>query len=277
MVGAGRAGLPELVQLAGQTARGMQQGHASLPIARCTAPITCASDGSAALVGPVTLAASPCQSVLPLLALLGPGGRRLPALQRGSKFDKPLRARRRPAAAPGACRHRKAGMFRPMMVLSVFLNSAQEPVVKSWSRVPTASTTSASSRQPVGGGGAGDADRRHVERMPVRQRRFAALGLADRNAGRLDELRRVLRRPANRGRRRRRSPAAFSRLERRRPRPPARRRSGRGRRGVQTRSARRSFPDSHRPRPARPGTAPASPARIRQDRSAPAWRGRAPG
>src|SRR5262249_1073582 len=39
----------------------------------------------------------------------------------------------------------KACALRPMMVRPAFLNSAQEPVVKSCSLVPTASTTSASS------------------------------------------------------------------------------------------------------------------------------------
>ena len=79
-------------------------------------------------------------------------------------------------------RRRSGCTLRPMMRRSGFLNSAHEPVVKSCSRVPTASTTSASSRQRVGGGRAGDADGAEVERMIVRQARLAGLRLADRNA-----------------------------------------------------------------------------------------------
>ena len=43
-------------------------------------------------------------------------------------------------------------------------------------------------RQPVGGRCTGDADRRHVERMVVRQRGLAALRLADRNTGRFHDF-----------------------------------------------------------------------------------------
>jgi hypothetical protein len=54
--------------------------------------------------------------------------------------------------------------------LSAFWNSAQEPVVKSCNRVPTASSRSASSLNGVGGTRAGDTHRTHVQFIEEGQR-----------------------------------------------------------------------------------------------------------
>ena len=146
MVAARRAGLPELVQFARQAARRHAAASRRSPCARCTAPITCASEGSAALVDAVTLAGRrPAIRSCRLGRIVGPGRRRLPAARapRRVRFE-PLGA----SATSGSARclpASKGCTLRPMIVLPAFLNSAQEPVVKSCSRVPTASTTSASS------------------------------------------------------------------------------------------------------------------------------------
>ena len=66
MVGGGRARLPQLVQFARQAAGGADI-EMSRPSARCTAPITCASEGSA-LVAAVTASASFIQAVKPSCA-----------------------------------------------------------------------------------------------------------------------------------------------------------------------------------------------------------------
>ena len=51
VVAAGRAGLPQLVQLARQAAGGADHDVVARRRRGCTAPITCASDGSSALAG----------------------------------------------------------------------------------------------------------------------------------------------------------------------------------------------------------------------------------
>ena len=59
--------------------------------------------------------------------------------------------------------------------------------MKSWSRVPTASTTSASGGEVVGRGRPDDAERAAVEPVVVRHERPAGDGLDDRDAVRLGE------------------------------------------------------------------------------------------
>ena len=175
----------------------------SRPSARCTAPITCASEGSA-LVAAVTASASFIQASKPFLRR---SASRRPAPCSCRDWRRVPPGPTRASATSGRARclaASKTCVLRPMIVLSGFLNSAQEPVVKSCSRVPTASTTSASSHERVGGGGAGDADRAHVQRMGEGQRGFAALGLDDRNAMALGKARERRRRLPNRARRRRR-------------------------------------------------------------------------
>ena len=71
------------------------------------------------------------------------------------------------------------------MRCSGFSNSAHEPVVKSCSRVPTREHQVGLVGERVGGGGAGDADRAHAERMVVGSAALAGLRLGDRNAGAL--------------------------------------------------------------------------------------------
>ena len=87
---------------------------------------------------------------------------------------------------------------------SGFLNSAQEPVVKSCRRVPTASTTSASSASALAAAVPVTPTAPMIERMVVRQARLAGLRLADRNAVLLGEIRQRLVGARNRARRRRR-------------------------------------------------------------------------
>ncbi|ESY00626.1 hypothetical protein X753_28655 [Mesorhizobium sp. LNJC399B00] len=114
------------------------------PSARCTAPITCASDGKAALVDAVTLEASACQAFLPWVALSVhvAGAFQFPSAAPSSASPSAASATSGSARCLPAS---KGCTLRPMMVLPEFLNSAHEPVVKSCRRVPIASTTSASS------------------------------------------------------------------------------------------------------------------------------------
>ncbi len=118
---------------------------ASLPNTRCTAPITCASEASSALVAEPSprRPAPPCR-----FARLR---RAAPTRQAPPSPTGRLRVRRARLCASATSGKApclpasKACVFSPIMLTSGFLNSAQEPVVKSCRRVPTASTRSAAS------------------------------------------------------------------------------------------------------------------------------------
>ena len=145
MVGAGVAGLPELVQLARQAAGGMQQ-RSTLAAHGALHRADHLGIGRQRGVGG---GGDPGGGLLPLgLALAAPSrsSRRAPASRRaprGSSFEPLARVGNQGSGAV------LAGIERLHVEADdrscSFLNSAQEPVVKSCSRVPTASTRSASS------------------------------------------------------------------------------------------------------------------------------------
>jgi hypothetical protein len=118
---------------------------------------------------------------------LGPGRRRFPALQRCAEFGQPFR---------------RIGDQRQCPVLAGIEGLHVEPddgLAGILEQRPRAGGEILQPRadgqhdvgvfcQPVGGGRAGDADRPHVERMGIRQRRLAALRFGDRNAAARREL-----------------------------------------------------------------------------------------
>ena len=116
---AGLRGLPELVQFARQAA-GRAARDVGWPHARCTAPMTCASDGSSALVAAVARSAAgssaPCAARASAVHALG-------ARQPASASPRAPRARarrRRPGAVRRACRRRRparSGRRAPFGVL----------------------------------------------------------------------------------------------------------------------------------------------------------------
>ena len=68
-----------------------------------------------------------------------------------------------------------------------FRNSDQDPVVKSWNRVPTPITEIGRHAELVGAVGAGHARRAEVERMGGGERALPGLGLHERDVVALDE------------------------------------------------------------------------------------------
>ena len=253
VVAAGLRRAPQLVQLARQPAGGADHDVGARGRALHRAD-TCASVGAL------------CSRGRRL------GGRRVPlAPSRGSRGALPGRGRAQPPSAADSSsspasrvadqRHRvclpasKGCTLRLTIRRAARANSAREPVVKSCSRVPTASTSRPRAASALAALRAGDADRAHVQRMVPGQRALAGLGLRDRDAVALGESRQRRRRArivhAAAGDDQRPLGAAQAARRRRAARP-----VGPVRRGAR-RARRRSFRDSRRPRPARPGRGPA--------------------
>ena len=153
---------------------------------RCTAPITCASDGSAAFVAAVAAAASSRQR----------------AFSAAARSAQPRGARRPPSAAESrsspTLASQTSGSAPCLLGIEALHVEADDRRLRVAEQRPGAGGEILQpradrehdvglGRERVRGARAGDADRAHVERMIVRQRALAGLRLGDRNAVRLGE------------------------------------------------------------------------------------------
>ena len=220
-------------------------------MARCTAPITCASDGQRHWSAPSPWrrpASRPC----PPAALVGPGA---PAPSSRPARRRAVRSPTFASATSGSARclpASKGCTLRPMMLLARILEQRPRAGGEILQARADGQHDIGLLGQRVGGRGAGDADRAHVERMIVRQRRFAGLRLARPECRRLGEFRQCVRgfgiEHAAAG-----DDERLLRALERRDRGGKFVAVGRGRRGCQTRSAKKLSGIIDRPRPARPG------------------------
>ena len=154
---------------------------------RCTAPITCASVGSALVSfagAAVTFATAACQSVRDLASA-------------AAKRSSPSAASIRSSVDPGVADDAERAVLQRVVAVDVdrdelalgLAKTVQEPVVKSWKRVPTPITRSAACAGLVAAGRAGDAGRAEVHRVLPSGRALAGLGLDERDVAALGEVR----------------------------------------------------------------------------------------